>query len=83
MRTSFSRRESFQAMLAALLMPLYGWRQGPRPHQEGADGKQNSPATPPRAAMQFPVTTTYLYDDRGRLLSVISPESHGGTSWTY
>lgn len=70
-------------MLAALVAPLFGWRQGPRLLQEAAYGKQRSPAAAPRAATQLPATTTYLYDDHGRLLSVIRPEPHDGTSWTY
>lgn len=82
MRTTFSRRESFQAVLAACIVPLFGWRQGRRPHQEDTNGNQNSPAASPGAVHPFPATS-YLYDDCGRLVSVIGPEPHDGTSRTY
>ena len=81
MRTTFSRRESFQAVLPALLVPLFGWPQGPRPRQQDTDGNENSAGTSPRGATLLHARTTYLYDDDGQLLSVIRPEPGDGTLW--
>ncbi|HJT36570.1 MAG TPA: hypothetical protein VJ783_31395 [Pirellulales bacterium] len=74
MRIAFSRRESFRAALAAVLAPLSAWLW---------------PATaePERAiydAGRSPLTTTYRYDDQGRLLSVTTALDPDHTiSWTF
>ena len=60
MRSVFTRREWLPAALAAVLAPLSAWRRPawaiPDPVCAGAT--------------RLPMTTTYRYDDRGRLLSV-------------
>lgn len=74
MRIALSRRETFRTALAAVLTPLTAWLWPGRskPQQAVAD------------AARPPVTTTYRYDDQGRLLSVTSTLDPDDTvSWTF
>ena len=74
MPSVLSRRESFRSALAAVLTPLFAWLWPARsiPQQAVADG-----ARPP-------LTTTYRYDDQGRLLSVTTAlDPDDMISWTF
>ena len=71
MRIAFSRRESFHTALAAVLTPLFGWLWPSRAKPQPAVAD----------AVQPPLTTTYRYDDQGRLLSVTTALDPDDTIW--
>lgn len=74
MRIAYSRRESLRTALAAMLAPLFAWLWPARskPPQAVAD------------AARPQMTTTYRYDEQGRLLSMTTSLDPGDAiSWTF
>lgn len=74
MPSVFSRRESFRTALAAMLASLFAWLWPVRAKPQPAVADTARP----------PLTTTYCYDDQGRLLSITTSLVPDDTvSWTF